>query len=83
MRRPWFTSSGWLWRFSLYVGVRWSHATGVTVVKSQASSVVSGRCDCTNTVHRSGSRPSARSAVAISRVRSRRTAGSCVLVRAW
>ena len=47
--RPWLTSSGWLAFFSLYVGVRSSQLTGVTVASSQASSVCSGRCDWTKT----------------------------------
>ena len=54
MSRPWLTSSGWLAFFSLYVGVRSSQLTGVTVASSQASSVCSGRCDWTKSVQRSG-----------------------------
>ena len=44
---PWLMSSGWFSRFSLYVGVRSSQLTGVTVISSQASSVCSGRWLCT------------------------------------
>ena len=77
------TSSGWLARFSLYVGVRSSQPTGVTVVKSHISSVTSGRWLWTKSVQRCGSSPSASRPAAISRVRSRIAAGSWVLVRAW
>ena len=57
MSSPWLMSSGWLAFFSLYVGVRSSQLTGVTVHSSQASSVCSGRWLWTNSVQRSGSRP--------------------------
>ena len=76
-------SSGCDSRFSLYVGVRSSQLTGVTVASSQASSVCSGRWLCTKSVHFSGSRPSASREQAMSRVRARRTSGSWVEVRAW
>ena len=51
---PWLMSSGWFSRFSLYVGVRSSQLTGVTVVSSQASSVCSGRWLWTNSMQRVG-----------------------------
>jgi hypothetical protein len=44
---------------------------------TQASCACSGTCDCTNSVHRSGSNPSARSWAADTRVRWRSKAGSC------
>ena len=81
--RPWLTSSGWLSRFSLYVGVRSSHDTGVTVANSHISSVTSGRWLWTNSEQRSGSSPRARSEQAISRVRVRSASGSWVDVSAW
>ena len=76
-------SSGWVCFFSLYVGVRSSQLTGVTVASSHISSVCSGRWLWTNSVQRSGSRPSASRPAAISRVRVRRTSASWVLVSAW
>ncbi len=69
-------SSGCWATFSLYVGVRSSQLTGVTVQSSQASSVCSGRWLWTKSVQRSGSRPSASSPAAISRVRDRSSSGS-------
>ena len=75
MSSPWLMSSGWLAFFSLYVGVRSSQLTGVTVHSSQASSVCSGRWLWTNSVQRSGSRPRASSEAAISSVRVRSRAG--------
>ena len=52
MSSPWLTSSGCCSFFSLYVGVRSSQLTGVTVASSQASSVCSGRWLWTKSVQR-------------------------------
>src|SRR6476660_546090 len=65
-------SSGWDSRFSLYVGVRSTQLTGVTVASSRASSVCSGRWLWTKSVHFSGSRPRASNEAAISRLAAQR-----------
>ena len=56
MRRPALTDSEPL-DFSLNWVIRPSSPSGVTVLRSQVSSVCSGTSDWTKIVHRSGSRP--------------------------
>ncbi len=57
--------------------IRLASPNPVMQLSTQASSVCSATWLCTNTVHRSGSRPAANSCAAATLVRRRSSAGSC------